>query len=81
MTQPMKPLFRRISRKLDLDDSAWRWLRTGEPKSTKWLGMYDSKGRQIGTVEEVWAIYGDEIIAALAQEEQRPYALDYFNVP
>jgi hypothetical protein len=81
MTHAKKPLFRRVERKLDLDDSAWRWLRTGEPRSIKWLGMRDSKGRQIGTVEEVWAQYSNDIIAALAEEERRPYAFDFFNVP
>ena len=71
------PKYARVGRRrISLEDDAWKFLRTGEPRAMRWLSWRDSAGNHVGNAQEVWARHREQFTAELPGDA---YAFDFFK--
>jgi hypothetical protein len=62
------PTIPRRAMRLDIEEHAREWLRSGRPPAMEFVGWKDSRGNRIATAEEVWARWGPELLAQVGPD-------------
>jgi hypothetical protein len=57
------PTIPRRAMRLDIEEAARQWMRTGVPAAMEFLTWKNSRGNFIGTAEQFWRAHGAELLA------------------